>query len=219
MNEMNNKQNRNNKEREKVMKKKIPKVPFTIKFGGTLGNYVYKLEHIMRGRLTTEEIKEYKKNVFTYCDLGSLYFTNELLKGNNNHHIDKLNVNLEKFVNDEEYYFHIFEHNRPVYNMIVDWFGGLISDYWKELNQYLFYDNVDNSTLELFWDVMTYGLNYYPYNEIGEEDKLRDILKCMEKDTDWDCEKGIEEISKREDGFKGDILDREGTNTETMEVV
>ena len=200
------------------MKKNNPKTPFTIMFGGTLGNFVFKLEHKMGcNHRTSEQIKEIQKDVFNFCDLGSLYFTNELLKKNNNHHLDKLNVNLKKFVEDTEYYFHIFEHNKSVYDIIIDWFGKHMSEFWKELNDYLFM-NVDNSSLHLFWDVMTYGLNYYPYNEIGEEDKLRDTLKCMEKDTDWDCEKGIKDVHSRVDGFKNDVLKKE-LHINQMEVV
>ena len=46
---------------------------------------------------------------------------------------------------------------------------------------------------------MTFGLNYYPYDEISDENRMLDTLKCIEKDTDWDCEKGIKDVIQRND--------------------
>ena len=87
--------------------------------------------------------------------------------------------------------------------MIIGWFETGMGKYWKEVNEYLFFDDIPNNTLELLWDVLTYGLNYYPYDEIGEgEDKLRDVMKCMENDTDWDCEYCIKNTTTRNDWFK-----------------
>ena len=203
------------------MKNKIPKRDFQVTYGGTLGNFTIKIDNTMSGGVTDEKIEEIQKGVYQFCNLGSLCFTNQLLDPINDHCLDQLDVNLKRFVSDVDYYYEIFDHNRPVYNMITDWFTNKIGPFWNEVNTWMFNlnENVDKTELKIFWEVMNFGLNHYPTDEIRDgKHMLEDLMDCIDKDTEWDVEGSINTIRERENGFKGNVLDREG-ETFKMEMV
>ena len=62
-------------------------IEHSIRMGGQLGNYVIKLDHKIMGPVDTDgRLKKIQQEIFDLCDIGSEYFTMELLKEDNDHY-------------------------------------------------------------------------------------------------------------------------------------
>ena len=199
-------------------KTKMKTREFEITFGGTLGNFVLKHDHKLSGPMNDQKLEEIQDNVYNYCDLTSLYLTEELLKEDNI--LNQLDLNLERFVTDVDYYYWVFDHKRTEFNMIIDWFMEKVGPVWNDLNQWFFgrpdFDNDDE--LKNMMEVMNFGLNHYPKEKISDENMWDDLLICIKEDEDWDIKSSIMNVKKREHGFKGDVLDRDFQNRDNCNV-
>ena len=95
--------------------------------------------------MNDQKLEEIQDNIYNYCDLTSLYLTEELLKEDNI--LNQLDLNLERFVTDFDYYYWTFDHKRTEFNMIIDWFSDQIGPIWNEMNTWFFgkpnFDNDD----------------------------------------------------------------------------
>ena len=98
----------------------------TIHFGGHLGNYVIRLKHNIKcNHRDSKMIDKSQKGVWVYCDMVSEYLEDEF---RNNENFKLLDIDTNRFIDDTDYYFHIFANQRDTYNTIIGWFENEIGD-------------------------------------------------------------------------------------------
>ena len=195
-------------------------IEHSIRMGGQLGNYVIKLDHKIMGPVDTDgRLKKIQQEIFDLCDIGSEYFTMELLKEDNDHYLNNLDVNLERFVKDEDYYWFIFDHHRKVYDMIRNWFEGKITLYYKEMYDWKFGRLEDGERVELFQKVFLDSLDLYGIHwdvddeDVTIDDVMEDLFKTFRKESVMgydleNCCKRIEDrLSKNNQKWDGKMID------------
>ena len=67
--------------------------------------------------------------------------------------------------------------------MITDWFTNKIGPFWNEVNTWMFNlnENVDKTELKIFWEVMNFGLNHYPTDEIRDGKHMLEDLENLDR--------------------------------------
>jgi len=104
-----------------------------VEMSGQLGNYLMRnksfcLNHT-KGQ-TEEKWNEEQKKIDLECDLMSEYLTDKILKDEN---FQLLDIDLERFVSDTDYYYEVFDNKKEMYDMIIRWFSKEVIEYWNDL--------------------------------------------------------------------------------------
>jgi len=191
------------------MKFNKQKREFSIRYGGSLGNFVIKYDHKMSGTVTDEMIEDKQDTIYFYCNMGSNYLLNEFLKKDNDHGLDQLGINLKRFVEDEDYYYHIFENQRVGYDIIIKWFGDQISDLWEQIKDFSFPRNGEveindyDHRFDFFLDVLDWNWKHYFPNEknFDDDDGWDRLEKKVSENSEIDIKQSCTNIDKRSNSW------------------
>jgi hypothetical protein len=176
----------------------------TIHFGGHLGNYVIRLKHNIKcNHRDSKMIDKSQKGVWVYCDMVSEYLEDEF---RNNENFKLLDIDTNRFIDDTDYYFHIFANQRDTYNTIIGWFENEIGDLFQqinrlvlypkpklgkelsEINDYIFDKHWDkhqiNSIQNTYEDYLNWLQNYYTDVGSGNGKNVEKVIKKKDK-TGW----------------------------------
>ena len=107
-----------------------------IEVSGRSGNYLirrFNTVSFYKGK-TKKERNELQSAIDLKCDMISEYLTDEIL---NDEHFQLLDIDLERFLSDDDYYFEVFDNKRGEYDMIIGWFDKELCKYWNDIFDFM----------------------------------------------------------------------------------
>jgi len=175
------------------MMEKYKKVTF--RTGGHIGNCMFSNTIDVETTSSKERIVEIQNDLYTWFDMVSEYvrdklFDDELMKS--------MNVDLERFISDNNYYYHIYYNHKDTYKFIVDSFQKESRKYWESIFNYFF---TDCEIPEDLIDISSHFIMKYHLEDIIENIDLKEWSKEHFKDNSIK-----NSFSKKErNGWKNDL--------------
>ena len=178
-----------------------------IEFSGQIGNYILRhngssINH-PKGK-TEKEWNDFQSKIDLECDMVSEYLTDEVL---NNEHFQLLDIDLERFVSDTEYYFDVFENRRDIYDLIIGWFSNEVVEYWTDIRDMFMGEGLSDK----LYNVSTTLFNKH-YDEIdfkplvdnnGEEDQKNSLESFYNFLSSHYSETSVRKSIERKDNLYG----------------
>ena len=149
---------------KKIKKKKI-------EFGGQIGNYLIRHNqrslHHSKGQ-TEESWNKIQSVIDLECDMVSEYLTDEVL---NDEHFQLLDIDLERFVSDTDYYFDVFENKRDLYDTIIGWFSNEVVVYWNDIKDMITEEGISDRLKKCHHSMFNKHYDEIEFKPMTDDDK------------------------------------------------
>lgn len=162
--------------------KKMKKMKL-IEFSGSCSNFLCrKRVDVSFYKGNKKELNELQSDIDLKCDMVSDYLTDEIL---NNEHFQLLDIDLERFVSDTDYYYEVFDSKRGEYDMIIGWFEKELFEYWNDIYELIFNNvlsdrlyNLSKTLFNKYYDEIDFKpLTDYETNEISPLESFYSYLE------------------------------------------
>ncbi len=155
-----------------------------------------KIPSVKTSPLSDKNHEILQDGIFFWGVLTSNYLEKKLV---DNNELQKLigDVNLKKFVEDIDYYYHIFEYHRHHYDILCDYIKKRFHKYNEYIFNFIFNDQLDNKLT----DIIQFNFDYYDIDVSIRYTEEGYVL--LKEKTEMDTSKSIKDTIKRKDDTKG----------------